>query len=221
MKPREQIYVKGYRLSSGADVHEFRPYKYNGAQPFTPPKPPSKTCSVADCIEPPFCRGFCSRHHSWHVKQGKPLDVPLPERVLTGHFQHEKCGTVPGHAQHRFYGVPVCEPCRDVYNAHQREYRKKAGSKMRAAVLDDYDEAWAEDAVATIVALSLRHTEFSSDDLRREMRPANRPGQYGAAFRSAKAQGLIESAGYKQSTSKTRNNGSHQVWRAKTTGVSK
>jgi hypothetical protein len=87
----------------------------------------------------------------------------------------------------------------------------------QAAVLDDnYDRDWKDDAVATIIALSIAQETLSSDDLRREMRPPNRPSQVGAAFRSAKSQGLIESCGYKQSNSKTRNSGSHQVWRRKT-----
>ena len=92
----------------------------------------------------------------------------------------------------------------------------QAGDEVtRAAVLDDWDDAWTEDAIATIIGLSLKYTSFSSDDLRREMRAPNRPSQVGAAFRSAQSQGLIESVGYKQSSSKTRNNGSHKVWRRK------
>ena len=87
---------------------------------------------------------------------------------------------------------------------------------MRAAVLDDnYDRDWKDDAIATIVALSLAQETLSADDLVREMRPPNRSSQVGAAFRSAQSQGLIESCGYKKSTSKTRNSGSHQVWRRK------
>lgn len=90
---------------------------------------------------------------------------------------------------------------------------------MQAAVLDDWDSDWGSDAVATIVALAQAQDFISSDDLRREMRPPNRPSQYGAAFRSAQKQGLIESAGYKKSTSRTRNAGSHQIWRRKTEGA--
>lgn len=86
----------------------------------------------------------------------------------------------------------------------------------QAAVLDDYDEFWKDDAVAAIISLSLDHETFSADDLRKEMRPPNRPAQWGAAFTSARVQGLIESAGYKKSSTKTRNNGSHQIWRRKT-----
>jgi hypothetical protein len=92
---------------------------------------------------------------------------------------------------------------------------------VRAAVLDDWDEAWTEDAIATIVALSLALPQFTSDELRAELRPPNRPSQIGAAFRSAQKQNLIEAVGYKKSTSKTRNNGSHRVWRRKEEGVTK
>ena len=88
---------------------------------------------------------------------------------------------------------------------------------MQAAILDDhYDRDWKDDAVAAIISLSLDHETFSADDLRKHMRPPNRPAQWGAAFTSARVQGLIESAGYKKSTTKTRNNGSHQIWRRKT-----
>lgn len=90
---------------------------------------------------------------------------------------------------------------------------------MRAAVLEDWDEAWKDDAVATIIGLSLAHESFSADDLRREMRPPNRPAQYGAAFTSAQAQGLIESIESHKSSSKSRNHGRNLRWRRKQQGV--
>lgn len=92
---------------------------------------------------------------------------------------------------------------------------------MQAAALEDWDDAWKDDAVATILALSLAHDSFSADDLRREMRPPNRPAQYGAAFTSAQKQGLIEPIESKQSTTKTRNHGRHLLWRRKVEGVGK
>lgn len=91
----------------------------------------------------------------------------------------------------------------------------------QAMALDDWDEAWKDDAVATIIALSLAHESFSSDDLRREMRTPPRSSQYGAAFRSAQSQGLIESVGYEISTNKSRNRGRHLQWRRKPEGVQK
>jgi len=91
---------------------------------------------------------------------------------------------------------------------------------MRAAALDDWDELWKEDAIATIISLSLDHDSFSADDLRKEMRPPNRGAQVGAAFRSAQSQGLIESVESQKSTSKTRNHGRNLRWRRKSEGVS-
>ena len=92
---------------------------------------------------------------------------------------------------------------------------------MKAAALDDWDDAWKEDAVATIIALSHAHVSFSADDLRREMRPPNRPAQYGAAFTSAQAQGLIESIESHKSSSKSRNYGRNLRWRRKEQGVTR
>jgi len=92
---------------------------------------------------------------------------------------------------------------------------------MRAMVLDDFDPDWKDDAIATIVSLSLDHESFGADDLRKEMRPPNRSSQYGAAFRSAQAQGLIESIDSQKSTSKSRNHGRNLRWRRKSEGLSK
>jgi len=86
----------------------------------------------------------------------------------------------------------------------------------QAAVLDDnFDRDWGADAIATIIGLSLAHETFTSSDLRREMRTPPRSSQYGAAFRSAQAQGLIESVGSVKSTNATRNHGRHLQWRRK------
>jgi len=92
---------------------------------------------------------------------------------------------------------------------------------MIAAVLDDWDDAWKDDAVAAIVSLSLDHETFSADDLRKEMRPPNRSAQYGAAFTSAQAQGFIEPVESHKSTSKSRNHGRNLRWRRKQQGVTK
>lgn len=88
---------------------------------------------------------------------------------------------------------------------------------MRAAVLDDFDESWKDDAIATIISLSIDHDSFGADDLRRALRPPNRSSQYGAAFRSAQAQGLIEPIDSQKSTSKSRNHGRNLRWRRKKT----
>lgn len=111
---------------------------------------------------------------------------------------------------------------------HERGIRRRAhdpgrdGGELRmtqAMALDEWDDAWADDAVATIIGLSLAHESFSADDLAKELRKPNRPAQVGAAFRSAQAQGLIESLESQRSTSKTRNHGRNLRWRRKTEGV--
>lgn len=84
-----------------------------------------------------------------------------------------------------------------------------------AAVLDDFDPTWKDDAIGMIITLSHQHPSFSSDDLRKAMRPPNRPAQYGAAFRSAQAQGLIEPLESQRSTSKSRNHGRNLRWQRK------
>ena len=84
---------------------------------------------------------------------------------------------------------------------------------MIAAALEDND--WLEDAVATIVGLSLTNTEFTADDLRREMRAPAHPNWPGIAFGQARRRGLIESTNTATSKAKSRNHGSLKVWTRK------
>ena len=86
---------------------------------------------------------------------------------------------------------------------------------MIAAALEELDTVWPEDAIATIIALSHDLTQFTSDDLRKEMRPAPHPCQFGAAFKAAYQQGLIEPVGYQPSTTRSRNSGVIRQWRRK------
>jgi len=88
---------------------------------------------------------------------------------------------------------------------------------MKAAVLEDSHEAWHEDAVATILGLSLQHEEFTADDLRREMRPAPHQNAPGMAFAAARNLGYIESVNSTVSKSKSRKNGSLKTWTRKVT----
>ena len=87
---------------------------------------------------------------------------------------------------------------------------------MKAAALEDSHEAWAEDALATIIGLSLKHTEFTADDLRREMRPAPHGNAPGLAFAAARNAGFIESINSTVSTSRSRKNGSLKTWTRRT-----
>lgn len=77
------------------------------------------------------------------------------------------------------------------------------------------DEAWHEDAVATIVALADCYALITADDLRREMRPAPHSNHVGAAFTAAKAHGYIEPVGYQTSTAPSRHRGVLRTWRLK------
>ena len=88
-----------------------------------------------------------------------------------------------------------------------------------AMALDDHDD-WAEDAMATIIRLSIDLPEFTADDLRREMRPAPHSNAPGLAFGRARNLGLIESVSSTVSKSKSRKNGSLKTWRRKPEGVS-
>lgn len=84
---------------------------------------------------------------------------------------------------------------------------------MIAAALED--ATWSEDAVAAIIGLAHDLPQFTSDDLRKEMRPAPHPNHYGAAFLAAKSAGYIEATGYQTSANKTRRRGSLRTWRRK------
>jgi hypothetical protein len=81
--------------------------------------------------------------------------------------------------------------------------------------LDDHQD-WPEDALATIIALSVAQFLFSADDLAREMRRpphANMPGQ---AFAAARNLGYIKAVGYQLSASKSRKNGVIRTWTRRT-----
>ncbi|UDL14884.1 hypothetical protein PP357_gp37 [Arthrobacter phage Sarge] len=88
---------------------------------------------------------------------------------------------------------------------------------MQAAVLEDTD--WPADAVAKIIDLAHAHPTFTADDLAREMRKAPHPNMVGAAFSTARGQGLIEAAGYTTSNTPSRHHGVVRVWRRKSEGV--
>jgi len=90
----------------------------------------------------------------------------------------------------------------------------------QAAILEDSHEAWLEDAVATIIGLSLAHTEFTADSLRRELRQPPHPNLPGIAFSKARNLGLIEAVSHATSRSRSRKNGSLRTWTRKTKGES-
>ncbi|WNT44950.1 helix-turn-helix DNA binding domain protein [Arthrobacter phage AbbyDaisy] len=81
------------------------------------------------------------------------------------------------------------------------------------------DNTWAEDALATIIGLSLNQAEFTADDLRREMRPAPHQNAPGMAFAQARNLGYIESVSSATSRTRSRKNGALKTWRRKIEGV--
>jgi len=82
------------------------------------------------------------------------------------------------------------------------------------------DTTWAEDAVATIIGLAHSQEHLTAEDLARELRRPPHPNMYGAAFTSARSQGLIEAAGYTISRTPSRHHGVIRVWRRKSEGAS-
>ncbi|UYM26597.1 DNA binding protein [Arthrobacter phage Bauer] len=84
---------------------------------------------------------------------------------------------------------------------------------MKAAVFEDNE--WLEDAVATIVGLSLAQEEFTADDLRREMREPAHPNWPGQAFSVARSRGYIEAVSHSISSARSRKNGSLRTWTRK------
>ncbi|UUG70007.1 helix-turn-helix RNA binding domain protein [Arthrobacter phage Zucker] len=84
---------------------------------------------------------------------------------------------------------------------------------MKAAVFEDNE--WLEDAVATIVGLSLAQEEFTADDLRREMREPAHPNWPGQAFSVARSRGYIEAVSHSISSARSRKNGSLKIWTRK------
>lgn len=91
---------------------------------------------------------------------------------------------------------------------------------MIAAALEDYDNDWSADAVATIVGLSHSQELVTAEDLSRELRKPPHPNAVGAAFSAARAQGFIEADGYTTSNTPSRHHGVIRVWRRKTEGAS-
>lgn len=85
----------------------------------------------------------------------------------------------------------------------------------QAMALEDSHESWVEDAVATIIGISLAQPEFTADDVRREMRPAPHQNAPGMAFAKARNLGLIESVNSATSKSRSRKNGALKIWTRK------
>ena len=80
----------------------------------------------------------------------------------------------------------------------------------RPLALEDLD--WHNDAINMIRAWAESDLPFSSDDLRRSMRPAPNPNDYGNVFQAARRLGFITSVGFKESNQPSRKHGVVRVW---------
>lgn len=96
-------------------------YKYCG----TPDGPKSHIQDGEDCA---YCKDW--------IKRGSPVITPeslapkiakvKPVKVKRARVVKEReHGTLPGYRQHRKYGEPICEPCREAFNADKRAWREK------------------------------------------------------------------------------------------------
>lgn len=77
------------------------------------------------------------------------------------------------------------------------------------------DIGWHDDAVNMITAYAESGLDFTAEDLRRSIRPAPNPNDYGAAFRAACQTGLIAVTGYKESSEPSRKGGLIRIWKKK------
>lgn len=76
------------------------------------------------------------------------------------------------------------------------------------------DLDWHDDALDMIQAWAASGLSFTAEDVRRAMRPAPFPNDYGNAFQSARRLGYITSVGFKESEQPSRKGGVIRVWTA-------
>lgn len=74
------------------------------------------------------------------------------------------------------------------------------------------DLTWHADALDVIRAYAASGLHFTAEDLRRSIRPAPQPNDIGAAFRAARALGIITALGFRESTTPSRKCGVIRVW---------
>jgi len=83
----------------------------------------------------------------------------------------------------------------------------------RPAVLETDPAAWRAEALEVIERLAALGVPFGAQSLRERLpTPPHHPNQYGAVFRVARDRGLIQRAGYRVSSTRTRRGGTQAVW---------
>ncbi len=67
------------------------------------------------------------------AEKEKAPPEPKPKKLWVPKADPSKCGTPAGRTVHVKRGDPVCDPCREVYNAQQSTYRKARRARAKAA----------------------------------------------------------------------------------------
>lgn len=80
-------------------------------------------------------------------------------------------------------------------------------------------EEWFEAAANAIADRAALGGTFKTDDLRKnaDIPEPRHPNWWGAAFRASAAKGVIEKAGYNESSTRSRSGGASFIWKAKET----
>lgn len=89
---------------------------------------------------------------------------------------------------------------------------------MRAMAFEQDKDAWIDDAVATIIGIAEVQSQFSADDLAREMRVPDSSKWPGAAFTKARSEGYIEAVEgdlFKKSSRPSRHHSAIKLWTKK------
>ena len=74
------------------------------------------------------------------------------------------------------------------------------------------DLSWHSDALDMLAAWAASGLSFTAEDLRRSMRPAPFPNDWGNVFQCARRAGLITTVGFKESEQPSRKGGVIRVW---------
>lgn len=121
------LIIRGYNLGTSPTSFPFRAYKYNGTDRVTaaPVKtvPDAPTCDQEGCTRHAHAVGLCPDHYTRYRKALKA--DPSIRRQRPSGFRDDACGTNRGYQRHKYWGVELCQPCRDASNEYKRE-RKAA-----------------------------------------------------------------------------------------------
>lgn len=127
------IRVFGSSLVANPYTPQFTPYVYGGDQPLpvVKPLPTSRVCSEEGCDDLIHAVRMCQRHY-YQYRAALRKDPSL-RKVRHSGFSPDSCGTSRGYERHRYWDVPVCDPCRDANTRYRRDLQAAKGAKKEAA----------------------------------------------------------------------------------------